>query len=444
MRNRHIVIAGLMIALALAGCEVRKPVTPRTYVQTNTLFTAAQMGNVDLAKALLAAGADPRAVNDERRTPMHEAAEAGFPDFIKWLAESGADLNARDQDGFAPLHSAARGGSLPAVETLIALGADPNTKDVDGYSAAKVAMLARNEPIAEYLYAHGTQHEVPIEFEPPAPEKIAHAPAPQAPSIWLTGETFRAWTTMSGSSMDAEFVQSAMDVVTLRSRNDTLYRIRLNQLTPSDQILVRQLSGLAIPQELRQPAAPKERSIALGDSIAAKIGKGSGWTVLDDCRLLSRSANDGDSFHVSHGGKEYIFRLYYVDCAETSMTFPDRVKEQASYFRLTPAETIKLGEEAKHFTDKILSAAPFTVITKWEDARGNSRLPREYAFVITPQGDLDELLTAAGLVRQYGMHVSDGYGNRKKETLMNLERQAKRNRLGAWGSMKDKNLAASD
>jgi len=40
------------------------------------------------------------------------------------------------------------------------------------------------------------------------------------------------------------------------------------------------------------------------------------WETLVDCKLKNNSFNDGDSFHVSHKGKEYIFRLYFVDTPE--------------------------------------------------------------------------------------------------------------------------------
>ena len=38
----------------------------------------------------------------------------------------------------------------------------------------------------------------------------------------------------------------------------------------------------------------------------------SDWIVLENCRLILNPANDGDSFHVSAGNEEYIFRLYLV------------------------------------------------------------------------------------------------------------------------------------
>ena len=62
------------------------------------------------------------------------------------------------------------------------------------------------------------------------------------------------------------------------------------------------------------------------------------WVVLNECRLLPNESNDGDSFHVSAMGKEYIFRLYLVDAPETDACFPARVDEQAKYFNLSRAD----------------------------------------------------------------------------------------------------------
>ena len=59
------------------------------------------------------------------------------------------------------------------------------------------------------------------------------------------------------------------------------------------------------------------------------------WVTYKDCRYLPNVANDGDSFHVRAAGREYIFRLYFVDAPETDMRIPDRVAEQAKYFHVT-------------------------------------------------------------------------------------------------------------
>src|SRR5437899_7809336 len=58
------------------------------------------------------------------------------------------------------------------------------------------------------------------------------------------------------------------------------------------------------------------------------------WIVLKDCRLIPNPANDGDSFHVSVGPNEYLFRLYFVDAPETDEMSPNRLIEQAKYFAI--------------------------------------------------------------------------------------------------------------
>src|SRR5262245_28667425 len=41
------------------------------------------------------------------------------------------------------------------------------------------------------------------------------------------------------------------------------------------------------------------------------------WEVLEGCRLVEAGARDGDSFHVRHRDREYVFRLYFADAPET-------------------------------------------------------------------------------------------------------------------------------
>jgi endonuclease YncB( thermonuclease family) len=129
------------------------------------------------------------------------------------------------------------------------------------------------------------------------------------------------------------------------------------------------------------------------------------WIVLKDCRLIPNPANDGDSFHVSAGAKEYLFRLYLVDAPETDARNPGRLIEQGKYFSITVPQAIEVGQAAKDFTQEKLSQ-PFTVITHMSDAMGQSRLERFYAFVETKEGDLGEQLVRNGLARSYGFKTA--------------------------------------
>lgn len=160
------------------------------------------------------------------------------------------------------------------------------------------------------------------------------------------------------------------------------------------------------------------------------------WQVIPNCHLVPNASNDGDSFHASAGGQEYIFRLYFVDTPETDESFPDRVDEQAKYFRLTHEQTTRLGELAKHFTNEKLARA-FTVRTCMQDALGRSRKERFYAFIGTDEGDLGELLVANGMARLHGTQGQPvGLSSPQVEwqKLERLENEAKAAKVGGWGA----------
>jgi DNA uptake protein ComE-like DNA-binding protein len=169
-------------------------------------------------------------------------------------------------------------------------------------------------------------------------------------------------------------------------------------------------------------------------SSAAREGS-KDWVVLENCRLITNPANDGDSFHVSAGEKEYLFRLYLVDAPETDEMTPRRLIEQAKYFNITVPQAIEVGRAAKLFTQEKLSQ-PFTVFTHMSDAMGQSRLERFYAFVETKDGDLGEQLVRNGLARAYGFKTAPPglmSSRIEVEKLQQFEDDAKRDRIGAWG-----------
>jgi DNA uptake protein ComE-like DNA-binding protein len=160
------------------------------------------------------------------------------------------------------------------------------------------------------------------------------------------------------------------------------------------------------------------------------------WVVLKDCRLIPNPANDGDSFHVSAGEKEYLFRLYLVDAPETDEMTPRRLIDQAKYFSITVPQAIEVGRAAKEFTQEKLSQS-FTVFTHMSDAMGQSRLERFYAFVETKEGDLGEQLVRNGLARNYGFKAAPPGLTSSRielEKLQQLENDARQEKIGAWGA----------
>jgi len=150
---------------------------------------------------------------------------------------------------------------------------------------------------------------------------------------------------------------------------------------------------------------------------------------------MSNTYNDGDSFHVKYKGKEYIFRLYFVDTPETSMKYKSRVNDQAKYWKISSKNLIRLGEKAKKLSANSLKNK-FTVFTKWDDAKGSSKKPRHFAFIKTASGDyLADLLVSNGLARIYGMrvdHPKDDKAYVISKRLKKLEKIAKNKNLGGW------------
>ncbi|MFM8364981.1 MAG: thermonuclease family protein [Verrucomicrobiota bacterium] len=175
--------------------------------------------------------------------------------------------------------------------------------------------------------------------------------------------------------------------------------------------------------------------LAIGFSTANAQPVPPGWEKLANCRLAPGEYMDGDSFHVLHNGKNHIFRLYFVDCAETDASFPQRVQDQMEDFGLSnQAAVLKAGEQAKEFTKKML-AGPFTVLTKWEDARGNSKQKRNYAVILIGSKNLAEELARAGWARAYGMPADFPSADRSKQfrdSLRRLQANAIRGKLGAF------------
>lgn len=165
------------------------------------------------------------------------------------------------------------------------------------------------------------------------------------------------------------------------------------------------------------------------------------WITLGGCRLEDNNFNDGDSFHVTQGGKQYLFRLCYVDTPETTAhrELVERTSDQARYWNIYKRDLHLLADEASAFTHAKLSR-PFTVMTRWDDAKGASQMPRYFAVVRTADGeDLAEALVGAGFARVFGFSP-DLPGNQSSHSvwkkLEGIEAKAKAAGAGAWGFAK--------
>src|SRR5437867_5600142 len=146
------------------------------YAGDTALHLAAAGYRVKIVRLLLAAGANPNAATNHRRsTPLHYAAD-GFISSPAWdakrqvqtircLLDKGADIHSQDKNGATPLHRAVRTRCAAAVRCLLRAGSDPTLKNKSGSTpfhlavqntgrggtGAAVAVNAQREIIKEFL-----------------------------------------------------------------------------------------------------------------------------------------------------------------------------------------------------------------------------------------------------------------------------------------------------
>ena len=110
-----------------------------------------------LVGALIAAGADPNALNDLGLTPLmalviSSSDTVGEAVLIEALVAHGADLNLQDERGNTALHYAAQLDRETLIDTLTGLpGIDASRRNRYGQTAAELAKEFGHEELAEKL-----------------------------------------------------------------------------------------------------------------------------------------------------------------------------------------------------------------------------------------------------------------------------------------------------
>ena len=140
------------------------------YEGDTALHFAAAAYRVDLVRRLIERGVEVGARNRMGDTPLHHVA-VGDPASPRWQPEAqaetiaaliaaGADPNAVDRNGTAPLHRAVRTRCAAAVRALLAGGADPNLVTKNGSTAARLAEVSSGRSGGGSLEAKAQQAEI--------------------------------------------------------------------------------------------------------------------------------------------------------------------------------------------------------------------------------------------------------------------------------------------
>lgn len=86
---------------------------------TNPLLTAISMGNLEIARLLIQAGAKLDIADSTGNTPLHRAVKRGDVSTVTSLLEVGADVLKLSGEGSSPLHMAVEAGNEEVVRALL-------------------------------------------------------------------------------------------------------------------------------------------------------------------------------------------------------------------------------------------------------------------------------------------------------------------------------------
>ncbi|HEX6046247.1 MAG TPA: ankyrin repeat domain-containing protein [Pyrinomonadaceae bacterium] len=106
-----------------------------------------------IVNALLESGADVNLPSREsmKVTPLASAAAAKQTEIARLLIAHGANVNARAASGHIPLHEASANGNVDLVKLLIESGADVNAKTDDGKTPLDFAVEYKRDAVADLL-----------------------------------------------------------------------------------------------------------------------------------------------------------------------------------------------------------------------------------------------------------------------------------------------------
>ena len=118
---------------------------------STALLWAAYHSDLDMTRALIAAGAKPDVANRYGVTPLLQASRSGNAPVMQALIRAGADAKLLPANTETPLMAASRTGSLEAVKVLLEVGADANGTDT--YQKQTALMWAAAEGHADVVKA---------------------------------------------------------------------------------------------------------------------------------------------------------------------------------------------------------------------------------------------------------------------------------------------------
>jgi len=145
----------LLIAGALAVASAQVPPSPTEQAGYTGLLAAASRGDAAEIRRLAAGGASPDVRDVYQRTPLHVAAYHRHHEAMRALVAAGANPNALERDRYDIVTIAAVADDVPTLEVALALGASAKnvTSRYDGTRLIAAAHLGHADVVRTLIRA---------------------------------------------------------------------------------------------------------------------------------------------------------------------------------------------------------------------------------------------------------------------------------------------------
>src|SRR5688572_8115212 len=145
------VLVAVLLATVLGGT------VPAAAAGPVPLVDAAERGDLAAVRTLVGQKTDVNAARDDGQTALHAAVYADRLDIADALLRAGATVSAKDRYGLTPLYFASLNGNAPLIQRLLDAGADPNAADPGGETALMTATRTGAVAAMRLLIDRGAQ-----------------------------------------------------------------------------------------------------------------------------------------------------------------------------------------------------------------------------------------------------------------------------------------------
>lgn len=159
--RRHIKrIVIITIAVLLIGASSLFVVIRKNVIYAS-LMIAIQQEDKGKIKKILVGNIDVNYKdNPGNTTPLMYSIGIGNTDVVKMIIDAGADVNALSDNSVSPLMGAVIEDNTEIVELLLIRGANPNIQNINGGTALHIAALRGNIAIVQLLIDHGADVKI--------------------------------------------------------------------------------------------------------------------------------------------------------------------------------------------------------------------------------------------------------------------------------------------